>query len=139
MRAPKDYYGPGAPAAGTNEVQTLTIGGTPTSGDFRLGVRGYSTADIAWSATNATLLANINAMSGKYDQAIQLSRKVHSMPHENFAVAHYIAGMAFQAKNELTDAAVEYRQYLKEAPQGKSADNARNALAAVEQKLAVKR
>lgn len=51
----------GAPTAGTNEVQTLTIGGTPTAGTFKLTFDGFQTAAITWSATNATLLANINA------------------------------------------------------------------------------
>lgn len=50
----------GAPTAGTNAVQTLTIGGTPTSGTFRLSLEGIRTAAITWSATNATLLANMN-------------------------------------------------------------------------------
>jgi len=51
----------GAPVAGTNEVQTLTIGGTPTGGTFKLTFDGWTTGAITWSATNATLLANINA------------------------------------------------------------------------------
>lgn len=50
----------GAPSNGTNEVQTLTIGGTPTGGTFKLKYDGATTAAITWSATNATLLANIN-------------------------------------------------------------------------------
>lgn len=50
----------GAPSAGTSEVQTLTIGGTPTGGTFRLGFEGRRTGAITWSATNATLLSNIN-------------------------------------------------------------------------------
>lgn len=51
----------GAPVGGTNEVQTITIGGTPTGGTFRLAFDGFSTADIAWSSTNATLVANVDA------------------------------------------------------------------------------
>lgn len=51
----------GAPGAGTNEVQTLTIGGTPTGGSFKLKFDGIISGAITWSATNATLLANINA------------------------------------------------------------------------------
>ena len=51
----------GAPAAGTNEVQTLTIGGTPTGGTFRLSYQGRRTGLIAWSATNNTLVANVDA------------------------------------------------------------------------------
>jgi hypothetical protein len=55
------YYNAGAPSAGVNEVQTLTIGGTPTGGTFRLSYEGRRTGNITWSATNATLLANIQA------------------------------------------------------------------------------
>lgn len=51
----------GVPGAGTSEVQTLTIGGTPTGGTFTLAFRGDTTAPITWSATNATLVANIDA------------------------------------------------------------------------------
>lgn len=55
------YSSVGAPVAGTSEVQTLTIGGTPTGGTFRLAFEGFTTGDITWSATNATLVANIDA------------------------------------------------------------------------------
>lgn len=51
----------GAPTAGTDEVQTLTIGGTPTGGTFQLRFDGHTTAAITWSATNVTLIANIDA------------------------------------------------------------------------------
>jgi hypothetical protein len=51
----------GAPSAGTSEVQTITFGGTPTGGTFKLAFDGYTTGAIAWSATNATLVANIDA------------------------------------------------------------------------------
>lgn len=53
--------GAGAPVNGTDEVQTLTIGGTPTGGTFRLEFQGFVTAPISWNATNATLIANIDA------------------------------------------------------------------------------
>lgn len=56
-----DLISAGAPAAGTDEVQTLTIGGTPTGGKFRITFEGFTTADIDWSATNSTLVANIDA------------------------------------------------------------------------------
>lgn len=51
----------GAPSAGTDEVQTLTIGGTPTGGTFKLTFDGHTTAAIAWSSTNNTLIANVDA------------------------------------------------------------------------------
>lgn len=55
------YYNEGVPGAGTSEVQTLTIGGTPTGGTFKLTFDGHTTAPITWSGTNATLIANIDA------------------------------------------------------------------------------
>lgn len=54
----------GAPVSGTDEVQTLTIGGAPTAGagsGFTLVYAGFTTALILWSATNATLIAAIDA------------------------------------------------------------------------------
>lgn len=51
----------GAPGAGTNEVQTLTIGGTPTGGTFRLRYRGATTGNITWVSSNVTLVSNIQA------------------------------------------------------------------------------
>lgn len=52
----------GAPTAGVNEIDTITIGGTPTAGTFTLTVAGgRTTTPITWSATNATLVANIDA------------------------------------------------------------------------------
>jgi hypothetical protein len=55
------YHFAGTPSAGTNEVQTLTVGGTPSGGTFKLAYDGQTTAAITWSATNTTLVANIDA------------------------------------------------------------------------------
>ena len=54
---------PSLPINGTNEVQLLTIGGTPTAGtiNFSWGGRLGTTA-ATWSATNATLFANLQAV-----------------------------------------------------------------------------
>lgn len=51
----------GAPVAGTDAVQTLTIGGTPTGGSFRLAFEGHRTAEIPWTDVDATLVAAIDA------------------------------------------------------------------------------
>lgn len=51
----------GTPVAGTDEVQTLTIGGTPTSGTFKLSFEGFTTSAITWSSTNGTLVSNVDA------------------------------------------------------------------------------
>lgn len=54
------YYNAGAPVAGANAVQTLTIGGTPTGGTFRVGLGGIITAAIPWGTNNAVMLSAIN-------------------------------------------------------------------------------
>lgn len=59
------YHGATTPGTGTSEVQTLTFGGTWVGGDtFVLSFMGASTGAIAWSATNNTLVANIDAALG---------------------------------------------------------------------------
>jgi hypothetical protein len=55
------YENAGAPSDGMNEVQTLTIGGSPTGGTFKLRFDGHTTAPITWSSTNNTLRDNVDA------------------------------------------------------------------------------
>ena len=55
------YATAGAPTAGTTEVQTLTIGGTPDGGTFTITFDGYTTTAIDWTATDATLVADVDA------------------------------------------------------------------------------
>jgi len=54
--AMRGYQVAGAPVAGTNEVQTLTI--DATGGTFQLSFQGFTTAAISWNATNGTLNPN---------------------------------------------------------------------------------
>lgn len=55
------YSYAGVPSSGTSEVDTITIGGTPTAGTFTITIAdGRTTGAITWSATNATLIANID-------------------------------------------------------------------------------
>lgn len=48
------------PVNGTNEIQTITIGGTPTAGSFTLKFDGQTTSAITWTATDATLVSRID-------------------------------------------------------------------------------
>lgn len=54
----------GAPVAGTDEIQTMTVGATPTGGTFKLAYKGQITTAITWSATTGTFIANIDAALG---------------------------------------------------------------------------
>lgn len=57
-----EYLNAGAPSAGTDEVQTLTIGGTPDGGTFKLTFDGHTTAPITWTgADDAALIAAVDA------------------------------------------------------------------------------
>lgn len=49
--------------AGTNEVQTVTITGAPTGGNFTLTFNGQTTANIPWNATAAQVQAALEALS----------------------------------------------------------------------------
>lgn len=52
----------GAPGAGTNEVQTLTVTGTPTGGDFKLRFRYDTTAAIPFNAAAAAVQTVLEAL-----------------------------------------------------------------------------
>ena len=54
----------GAPAAGTNEVQTLTTTGTPTGGTFRLAFGAFVTGDIDFDAAAAAVESALEALPG---------------------------------------------------------------------------
>ncbi len=56
----KIYLTPTTPVNGTNEVQTLTFSGSISGGTFILQFNNRSTGPIPWSATNATLVSNID-------------------------------------------------------------------------------
>lgn len=57
----RPYTNAGAPSNGTTEVQTLTIGGTPTAGSMTFTYGGQTSAAVTWTSTDATLVANIDA------------------------------------------------------------------------------
>ena len=52
----------GAPVAGTDEVQTITVTGTPTGGSFRLAFEGLRTASIAYNADAAAVDTALEAL-----------------------------------------------------------------------------
>jgi hypothetical protein len=61
IKSAEIYRYAGVPTSGTSEIQTVTIGGTPTGGTFTITTAsGRTTAAITWSATNATLVSNID-------------------------------------------------------------------------------
>lgn len=52
----------GVPSGGTSEIDTLTIQTGTSAGTFTIAIAGgRTTSAITWSATNATLVANVDA------------------------------------------------------------------------------
>ena len=75
-----------------------------------------------------TYLAYAQLLTHKFDQAIISARKVHTLPHEGFANAHFIAARALEATRRSEQALAEYQLYLKEDPNGPNAARAREAV-----------
>lgn len=56
-----------------NEVQTITITGTPTGGTFTLSFKGYTTPGIAFNATNAVVKSTLEALSSVGTGGVQVT------------------------------------------------------------------
>ncbi len=77
------------------------------------------------------LLAIAQLRTGDYDGALHSALQAHHISHEGYAVAHYVAGRAFENKHELENATTEYQMYLRESPNGPEANQVRAGLARV--------
>jgi TolA-binding protein len=64
-----------------------------------------------------------------FDAALQSALKVHQVPHQGYALAHYVAGRTYEVKLEYAEATAEYETYLKEDPNGSQVEQVRSALA----------
>ncbi len=81
--------------------------------------------------SSLTLISIAQFQTRDYDGALQSALKVHQVSHEGYALAHYVAGRAYEVKHEYPSASAEYQTYLKESPKGPEADQAHTALARI--------
>jgi hypothetical protein len=65
-----------------------------------------------------TLICVADIQTGDDDGALLNAHKVHQLPHEGYAVVHYVAGQAL----------AEYETYLRESPNGAEASQVKSAL-----------
>jgi tetratricopeptide (TPR) repeat protein len=79
-----------------------------------------------------SLLAEIHVKQGHYQQAIEEAQKVHSLPHQHFAIVHYTAANAYEHEGLFPEAIAELRVYLQEEPKGRRADFVRKVLPQLE-------
>jgi len=59
----RPLQGAPVPAAGTNEVQTVTVTGTPTGGTYTLTFNGQTTSGIPYNATSSQVQSALVALS----------------------------------------------------------------------------
>ena len=79
-----------------------------------------------------TLLAQAQLLNKHFDAAIATAHSVHTMPHQNFALVHYIAARALERESRLPDALAELQLFLTEEPKGARADHVREELAQIQ-------
>lgn len=83
------------------------------------------------NAETMTLLAQAQLLNKHFDAAVATTHNVHALPHQNFAVVHYIAARAFERENRLQDALAELQVFLAEEPKGARADQVREEIARI--------
>ncbi len=81
-----------------------------------------------------TMLASCQYKLGEYKEAAATAQKVHAVPHQKFAMAHYIAAEALLKQSQPHEAAEELKLYLKESPNAPNSDSAKELLASLEPK-----
>ena len=85
------------------------------------------------------LMCKAQYLAEKFDEAILYAHKVYAAPHQNFEMAHVIAGLALEAQKHPDQARAEYESLLKESPNAPQAVEARRALERLEDGATMKR
>lgn len=99
------------------------------------GAEGYLTRATALDPQNVQalmVLAKVQLFARHYDAALMSARKVHTLPHQQYPIVHYLAARACESRNQLQDAAAELRLFLQEEPHGQWSDAARKELGLLE-------
>ena len=82
----------------------------------------------AWALTYA---AYAELQTHKFDLAITHARAANDVPHPGLASVHIVAANALQATGQQDEALKEYQAYLKEDPNGRDAERAKQAIASL--------
>jgi tetratricopeptide (TPR) repeat protein len=66
---------------------------------------------------------------GKYAETVSLTRTLHSLPHQQYSLAHFLAARSLEAQNQAAAAIGEYQTFLEEDPSDANAPRARQLIA----------
>ena len=61
----------------------------------------------------------------EYADTVSYTRTLHSIPHEQYGLAHYLAAKSLEAQHQSDAAIVEYQTFLEEDPTDPNAKRAR--------------
>ena len=93
---------------------------------------GLATKALALEPQNPqalALLADAELMLGHYDAVLAAVQRIHAGPHSGLAIAHYLAGQAYEHQNQREKAIAEYQEFLNESPTGPTASKVREQVA----------
>src|SRR5215470_11406299 len=65
---------------------------------------------------------------GEYDDTVSYTRTLHSLPHEQYGLAHYLAAKSLEALHQPDAAIGEYETFLQEDPTDSNAKRARELI-----------
>lgn len=99
--------------------------------DFRSAEGFLDKASALTPADSQTLLilANVQLLNLRYDDAIATCHKVHRLGEDSHSLVHFIAARALEHESRLPDAEEQLHTFLQEEPTGVRADAARKELA----------
>jgi Tfp pilus assembly protein PilF len=92
----------------------------------------HSTSLNPQAAEDLFLLSYVQLLQNRPEEAARTADRVHGLPHEKFPLAHIVAGEAYARTGDNAKAKQEFQTYLKEAPQGDQAEQARKAIVQLE-------
>jgi tetratricopeptide (TPR) repeat protein len=72
----------------------------------------------------------------RYAETVSYAKTLHTLPHSQYALAHYLAAKALESQGQIADAALEYQTFVDEDPSDPNATRARELLALLQRVLA---
>jgi tetratricopeptide (TPR) repeat protein len=80
--------------------------------------------------------AEASFFKGAYPETVSYTRTLHSLPHKQYALAHFLAAKSLEAQNQPQEALVEYQTFIEEDPADPNARRARDLILLLQASLA---
>ena len=80
------------------------------------------------NASGLFVAAEAAFFKGEYDDTVSYTRTLHSLPHQQYGLAHYLAAKSLEAQHQPDAAIGEYETFLQEDPTDPNAKRARELI-----------